>query len=146
LRFHNCVFWRHRVPASLTTTDRSTRKPRLPILSPAAPVRHEERETPAALEPQTTRGIPRLQFVRIRTLVKYGMTVARLPRSTGLPLSGCTSSRIFCSRKSSGSRAHALHTLDGARDLVIALAKAQMILDLVVHVIEGRLDAADITA
>jgi hypothetical protein len=36
------------IPASLTTTDRPTRKPRAPpILSPAAPVRHEERETPA---------------------------------------------------------------------------------------------------
>jgi hypothetical protein len=36
------------VPESATPPDRSTRKPRvLPILSPAAPVRHAERETPA---------------------------------------------------------------------------------------------------
>jgi hypothetical protein len=73
------------IPASLTTTDRSTRKPRvLPILSPAAPVRHEEHETPAAPEPQTTREIPRSQFVRIRTLVKYGMTVAQVAKVYGV--------------------------------------------------------------
>ena len=73
------------IPASLTTTDRSTRKPRvLPILLPAAPVRPEERETPAAPEPQTTREIPRSQFVRIRTLVKYGMTVAQVAKVYGV--------------------------------------------------------------
>ena len=74
------------IPASLTTTtDRSTRKPRvLPILSPAAPVRPEERETPAAPEPQPTREIRRSQFVRIRTLVKYGMTVAQVAKVYGV--------------------------------------------------------------
>jgi hypothetical protein len=73
------------IPASLTTTHRSTRKPRvLPILSPVALVRHEERETPAAPEPQTTREIPRSQFVRIRTLVKYGMTVAQVAKVYGV--------------------------------------------------------------
>ena len=73
------------IPASLTTIDRSTRKPRvLPILSPAAPVRHEERETPAAPEPQTMREIPRSQFVRIRTLVKYGMTAAQVANVYGV--------------------------------------------------------------
>jgi hypothetical protein len=73
------------IPASLTTTDRSTRKPRvLPILSPEAPARHEEREPPAAPEPQTTREIPRAQFVRIRTLVKYGMTVAQVAKVYGV--------------------------------------------------------------
>jgi hypothetical protein len=69
------------IPASLTTINRTTRKPRvLPILSPAAPVRHEERETPAAPEPQTMREIPRSQFGRIRTLVKYGVTVAQVAK------------------------------------------------------------------
>jgi hypothetical protein len=73
------------IPASPTMTERSTRKPRvLPILSSAAPVRHEERETPAAPEPQTTREIPRSQFVRIRTLVKYGMTVAQVAKVYGV--------------------------------------------------------------
>lgn len=73
------------IPASLTTINRTTRKPRvLPILLPAAPVRHEERETPAAPEPQTMREIPRSQFVRIRTLVKYGMTVAQVANVYGV--------------------------------------------------------------
>jgi hypothetical protein len=49
----------------------------LRIISPAAPVRHEELETPVRPEPQTTRAIPRSQFARIRTWVKYGVTVAQ---------------------------------------------------------------------
>jgi hypothetical protein len=74
------------VPESLTPTDRSTRKPRvLPILSPATPVRHEEREMSAAPEPQTVREIPPSQFARIRIWRKYGMTVAQSPRSMGQP-------------------------------------------------------------
>jgi hypothetical protein len=48
------------------------------------PVRHEERETPAAPEPQTMRKIPRSQIVRIRTLVKYGMTVAQVAKVYGI--------------------------------------------------------------
>ncbi len=76
------------IPASLATIDRSTRKPRvLPILSPAAPVRHEERETPAAPEPRTTREIARSQFARILTLVKYGMTVAQVAEVYGATVS-----------------------------------------------------------
>jgi hypothetical protein len=73
------------VPEPLTPTDRLTRKPRvLPILSPAAPVRHEERGMSAAPEPQTMREIPRSQFGRIRTLVKYGMTVAQVATVYGV--------------------------------------------------------------
>jgi hypothetical protein len=72
------------VPAS-APADQSARKPRvLQIISPAVPVRHEERETPAAPEPQTMRKIPRSQFVRIRTLVKYGMTVAQVAEVYGV--------------------------------------------------------------
>jgi hypothetical protein len=72
------------VPAS-APADQSARKPRvLQIISPAVPVRHEEREIPAAPEPQTMRKIPRSQFVRIRTLVKYGMTVAQVAKVTGV--------------------------------------------------------------
>lgn len=71
------------VPAS-APADQSARKPRvLKIISPV-PVRHEERETPAAPEPQTMRKIPRSQFVRIRTLVKYGMTVAQVAKVYGV--------------------------------------------------------------
>ena len=57
--------------------DQSARKPRVLAISPAAPVRRDERETPVALEPQATREIARSQFARIGTLVKYGMTVAQ---------------------------------------------------------------------
>ena len=56
----------------------------LQIISPAVPVGHEERETPAAPEPQTMGKIPRSQFVRIRTLVKYGMTVAQVAKLYGV--------------------------------------------------------------
>jgi hypothetical protein len=68
------------VPAS-APADQSARKPRvLQMISPAVPVRYEERETPAAPEQQTMRKIPRSQFVRIRTLVKYGMTVGQVAK------------------------------------------------------------------
>ena len=74
------------VPAS-APADQSARKPRvLKIISPV-PVRHEERVTPAAPEPQTMRKIPRSQFVRIRTLVKYGMTVAQVAKVYGVDAS-----------------------------------------------------------
>jgi hypothetical protein len=66
-------------------TNQAPRKPRvLPILSPAAPVRHAERETPAAPAPQTVRQIPRSLFGRIRTLVQYGMTVAQVAEVYGV--------------------------------------------------------------
>ena len=56
----------------------------LRIISPAVPIRHEAVEVPVATEPQTTREIPRSQFVRIRTLVKYGMTVAQVAKVYGV--------------------------------------------------------------
>jgi hypothetical protein len=60
-------------------SDQAARKPRvLRIVSPAAPIRHEQLETPVSREPQTPRQIPRSQFGRIRTLVKYGMTVSQV--------------------------------------------------------------------
>ncbi|HEV2334303.1 MAG TPA: hypothetical protein VGS13_02285 [Stellaceae bacterium] len=55
----------------------------LRIILPAAPVRHEERETPVGPEPQTTRDIPQSQFARIRSWVKYGMTVAQVAEVYG---------------------------------------------------------------
>jgi hypothetical protein len=57
---------------------RPARKPRvLSILSPA-PVRNEEVAPPANPEPRTTRQIPRSHHARIRTLVKYGLTVPQV--------------------------------------------------------------------
>lgn len=75
------------VPAS-APADQSARKPRvLRIISPAVPIRHEALEVPVATEPQTAREIPRSQFVRIRTLVKYGMTVAQVAKVYGVAAS-----------------------------------------------------------
>jgi hypothetical protein len=72
------------VPAS-APTDQSPRKPRvLQIISPAVPIHHKAAGVPVATEPQTTREIRRSQFVRIRTLVKYGMTVAQVAKVYGV--------------------------------------------------------------
>ena len=75
------------IPAS-APADQSARKPRvLQIISPAVPIRHQAVEVSVATEPQTTREIPRSQFVRIRTLVKYGMTVAQVAKVYGVAAS-----------------------------------------------------------
>jgi hypothetical protein len=72
------------VPAS-APADRSARKPRvLRITSQGGPIRHEAVEVLVATEPQTTREIPRSQFVRIRTFVKYGMSVAQVAKVYGV--------------------------------------------------------------
>jgi len=64
--------------------DQSARKPRvLRIISPA-PARHEELETPVDPEPHTTPAIPAADFARIRTWVKYGMTVPQVARVYGV--------------------------------------------------------------
>ena len=68
-------------------SDQSARKPRvLRIVSPVAPVRHEQLETPVSHEPQTPRQIPRSQFARIRTLVKYGMMGSQIAEVYGVPI------------------------------------------------------------
>ena len=53
-------------------------------IAPVASVRREDAETPVIPEPQATREISRLQFARIRTLVKYGMTVAQIAKVYGV--------------------------------------------------------------
>jgi len=52
-------------------------------ISSAVPARHEELEIPVRPEAQTTREIPRAQFARIRTWVKYGMTVSQVAKVYG---------------------------------------------------------------
>ncbi|MGH7114616.1 MAG: hypothetical protein ACREE9_08990 [Stellaceae bacterium] len=64
--------------------DQSPRKPRVLGIVPAAPVHVEEVESPARLEQQTPCAIPRSQFARIRTWVKYGMTVAQVAEVYGI--------------------------------------------------------------
>lgn len=59
----------------------------LRIISPAAPVGDDERETPLDPEPpKTTRAIPPAQFARIRTWMKYGMTTAQVAQVYGVPV------------------------------------------------------------
>jgi hypothetical protein len=65
------------------TADQSARKPRVLAIAPAASVRREDTETPVIPEPQATRAIAQSEFARIRTLVKYGMTVAQVAEVYG---------------------------------------------------------------
>jgi hypothetical protein len=66
------------------SAERPARKPRvLAVLSPA-PVRDEE-APPVDPEPRTTRQIPRSHHARIRTWVKYGMTVPQVAEVYGVP-------------------------------------------------------------
>jgi len=66
------------------SAERPARKPRvLAILSPA-PVRKEEVAAPVDPEPRTTRQIPRSHHARIRTWVKYGMTIPQVAEVYGV--------------------------------------------------------------
>ena len=67
-------------PESSTPGDhQSARKPRvLGIILPARPARREVVQAPVSPEPAATCQIPRLQFARIRTWVKYGMKVTQV--------------------------------------------------------------------
>ena len=47
-------------------------------ISPPAPNRLAEGKAPVSPEPQATREVPRSQFLRIRSRVNYGMTVAQV--------------------------------------------------------------------
>jgi hypothetical protein len=64
--------------------EQSARKPRVLGIVQAAPVRVEDVKAPVGPEQQTPRAIPRSQFVRIRTWVKYGMTVAQVAEVYGV--------------------------------------------------------------
>ncbi len=68
---------------SLPPTDQPVRKPRMLGISSSAPARLGELE-PVAPEPQTTPEIPRSKFARIRSLVKYGMTVSQVAKVYGV--------------------------------------------------------------
>jgi hypothetical protein len=67
--------------------DQSARKPRVLAITPSAPVRYDECEAPVIPKPQATREIARTQFARVRTLVKYGMTVAQVAQVYGASVS-----------------------------------------------------------
>jgi hypothetical protein len=62
------------------------RKPRVLPISSAASIRQEEVEVPVSSEQPMTPGIPPSQFVRIRSWVKYGMTVSQVAEVYGVPI------------------------------------------------------------
>jgi hypothetical protein len=74
------------VSDSVPLVDPSARQPRVLAISPTAPIRREVVETPVSLKQQTTPEIPISQFARIRTLVKYGMTVPEVAQVYGVPV------------------------------------------------------------
>jgi len=71
------------VSESLTPADQSVRKPRVLPISPPEPVRREEVKATVRPEPRTIHEIPRSQFARVRTWVKYGMTVSQVAEVYG---------------------------------------------------------------
>jgi hypothetical protein len=72
------------VPESLAAPDHPARKPRILAISPATSGSREAVKTPVSLKQQTVRGIPVSQFQRIRTWVKYGMTVTQVAEFYGV--------------------------------------------------------------
>jgi hypothetical protein len=66
--------------------DQSGRKPRVLATSPPTPIRHEEVEAPVSSQQQMAPEIPKSQFARIRTLVKYGMKPAQVAEVYGVPI------------------------------------------------------------
>ena len=65
------------VPETPPAADSSARKPRVLTIASPAPV-HVEREAPVSAKQQMTPEIPRSQFDRVRTWVKYGMTASQV--------------------------------------------------------------------
>ena len=66
--------------------DQSARKPRVLAISPTVPIRHQEVEATASLQPQTAPEIPRSQFARIRALATYGMSPAQVAELYGVAI------------------------------------------------------------
>src|SRR5438477_11310154 len=72
-------------PVSDPSQSAKARKPRvLPILR-AAPIRRETVNLPATPQPATAPDIPAKKAARVRTLVKYGMTVSQAAEIYGAP-------------------------------------------------------------
>ena len=67
--------------------DQPVRRPRVLEISSPAAARPVEVEAPVAPEPQTTPEVPRSKFARIRSLVKYGMTVSQVAKVYGVAAS-----------------------------------------------------------
>jgi hypothetical protein len=72
------------VSESAPSAEQPARKPRVLAISSPAPVRNKEVAAPVNPEPQTTREIPPSQYARIRTWVKYGMTIPQVAEVYGV--------------------------------------------------------------
>ena len=73
-------------PVSDPSQSAKARKPRvLPILPPA-PIPQQTVDAPATPEPATAPDIPAEKAARVRTLVKYGMTVGQAADIYGVPV------------------------------------------------------------
>jgi|SRR6266850_123517 hypothetical protein len=72
------------VPEPLAAADHPARKPRILAVSPATSSDREAVETPVSLKRQAVRGITVSHFERIRTWVKYGMTVPQVAQFYGV--------------------------------------------------------------
>ena len=72
------------VPETPPAAASSARKPRVLTIASPAPVHHEERAAPVSAKQQMTPEIPRSQFDRIRTWVKYGMTAPQVAEVYGV--------------------------------------------------------------
>jgi hypothetical protein len=68
------------------SADPPARKPRVLQIIPPPAIRVEEVKAPASPEPQTMPTIPQSHFPRIRTWVKYGMTVSQVAKVYGADL------------------------------------------------------------
>jgi hypothetical protein len=66
--------------------DQSVREPRVLRITSPAPARHDEPESPVTSAPPS-REIPRSQFARIRTLARYGLTIAQVAQFYGVAAS-----------------------------------------------------------
>ncbi len=64
--------------------DRSVRQPRVLGIRAPAPVRLDEVKASVAPKPEMTPEIPRSKFARIRSLIKYGMTVPQVAKVYGV--------------------------------------------------------------
>ena len=73
------------VPETPPAAASSARKPRVLTIALPAPV-HVEREAPVSTKQQMTPEIPRSQFDRVRTWVKYGMTARQVAEVYGVPV------------------------------------------------------------
>jgi hypothetical protein len=74
---------RETAPDALSPGEQSPRKPRILAISPAVPIPREAAEPPVSVK-RPAPEIPALQFARIRTWVKYGMTAADVAQVYGV--------------------------------------------------------------